>query len=156
MRGNTFTIKENTIGQVRSKIIYRNSLYFACLTLFIFFALQDNLNAIGGKAENNGSFCFVMLMGMIIFHTSCFFEIRLVNKNGEYVFPKAQWLFFYGKAVVFIVAMSSMIIALKFIESNKLKYLLLGLFELLSIATFYIIVMQAFKKKKLEEKRQKK
>lgn len=138
-------IKEKTIKQLYKSVIIRNSICFASMTAFMICVLSDNLNNI----ENGLG--LLLFLAVVISFCSCFFEMRIVRKTGEFLMPTARILMFLAKPMIFVLGYVVMILSFKSAMENYLKYLLLCLYLVVATGLFYLLVIMLFRKKDSSE-----
>ena len=128
------SVKEISTKKLIHNIIIKNSVYFIFLSLFLLSVLKGNLD----NEKYGSSFSLIMFLGMIITYLCCFYELRMVKQNGEYFMPKAKNFLFYGKALIFIISMASMILFKTY----------LGLILTIVVCTSWFYIFMVLLKKK--------
>ncbi len=134
-------VKEKTIKQIYKSVIIRNSICFASMAAFLLDVLSGNLY----NTRTNVS--LLLFLAVVISFCSCFFEMRIVRKTGEFLMPTARILIFSAKPIIFVLSYVVIILAFKSPMENYLKYLLLCLYLVVATGLFYLLVIMLFRKK---------
>lgn len=131
-------VKERTVKQLYKSVIIRNSICFASMSAFLISVLNANLND-----ARNGLWLLLFLVAVSAF-CSCFFEMRIVRKTGEFLMPTARILLFLSKPIIFVLAYVVIILSFKSAMEDYLKYLLLCIYLAVATGLFYLSAILLF------------
>ena len=134
-------LKEKTVKQLYKSVIIRNSICFASMTAFMLCVLSGNLN------NTRNGLWLLLFLAVVTSFCSCFFEMRVVRKTGEFLMPTARILMFLSKPIIFVLGYVVMILSFKSAMENYLKYLFLCLYLVVATGLFYFWVTMLFRKK---------
>lgn len=130
-------VKEVDKKYLCNRSIITNSLFYIFLALYIYFVIKENI------AETNSGIAFLFFLGIVVAFAFSFFEMRIVDVNGELLWKIIRIFLVLVKLLSFFVC-----IFLAFYFENYLAtFIALAVFSI----SYYIMIGIA-KAKTIEQK----